>query len=117
MGSCKTCASFAPQGHLACFPLSHHIWSSPRVVEQREEIDPNLVAFCAFVAGPIASVSRRKKGHLEFLKKEVAGDLPPHTEWKKGINKALKFMANRTQCPSRHPMILDLQARQQRRGA
>ena len=57
----------------------------------------------AYIAGQIASVKPREKGHREFLNQEVQADFEPHDLWNCGIKRALKFMKDRVACPTDDP--------------
>ena len=76
---------------------------------QGDTLEPNLIAFAAYIAGQIASTSKRKRGHGEYLMTEVQGDLKDHDHWNAGIAKTLKWMKDRAMCPTRDVLLLKLQ--------
>ena len=39
----------------------------------------------------------------------MQGDLADHSQWNKGIRKALKFMKDRKLCPTSNPLISKIQ--------
>ena len=39
----------------------------------------------------------------------MQGDLEDHTHWDAGIRKALKFMTDRTRCPTSAPLVSAIQ--------
>ena len=69
---------------------------------QSAEVKPSLVAFLE-----IAGVTVRERGHRTH--REVQGDLRDRSEWNQGIHKALKFIKDRKQCPTVHPLISAIQ--------
>ena len=70
---------------------------------QPGDLQPSLIAFAAYIAGQIASVKPREKGHRDFLNQEVQADFEPHDLWNCGIKRALKFMKDRVACPTDDP--------------
>ena len=73
---------------------------------QPGDLQPSLIAFAAYIAGQIASVKPREKGHRDFLNQEVQADFEPHDLWNCGIKRALKFMNDRVACPTDDPIVL-----------
>lgn len=49
----------------------------------------------------------QSRGHRTH--REVQGDLRDRSEWNQGIHKALKFIKDRKQCPTVHPLISAIQ--------
>ena len=75
-------------------------------------VSTNLVAFLAYIAGQIASTSTRARGrHVGDL---VHGDLADHTNWDAGIKSALRFMKDRTKCPTRCALVSAIQKKKKR---
>lgn len=82
---------------------------------QPDKITPSLIAFCAFLAGQIATTSPRTRGHKKFLGVEMHTNLKDRDEWNAGITTALKFMKDRKQCPTHCPMLMEFQRDKKRK--
>ena len=100
--------------HVACTRLAHSLHAlrtrclpAACARAQSAEVKPSLVAFLAYISDKIAGVAVRERGHRTH--REVQGDLRDRSEWNQGIHKALKFIKDRKQCPTVHPLISAIQ--------
>ena len=93
-------------------PRRPHLFSPTRTVQrvrvraQPADLQEGLIAFASYIAGQIAAVVPRAKGHVEFLNKEVQGAFEPHDQWNPGIKRALKFFRDRVACSTDDPVVL-----------
>ena len=83
--------------------------ATPARESQNDEITPSLIAFGAMIAGQIASVGPRKRGHHDMLNTDVQGDLKDRHTWNVGIKKALNFMMDKQQCKTRESLLTSIQ--------
>jgi hypothetical protein len=100
----QQCTSCGCASDAACTSRLAHARASPR---QPNDISPNLVAFLAFIAGQIASVSPRKRGWHKGAK--IQGDLADHGTWDAGIASALRFMKDRSKCRTHAHLVKAIQ--------
>jgi len=98
--------------HLNPLPNVHTLFL-PCPVPQVEEVTPHLVAFLAYIAGQVANVATRTRG---WNRGKQRGDIDDHTQWDAGIGTALRFMKNRSKCPTRSPMVLPIQKKKKRKA-
>ena len=110
-GPASRCVATRPHAPPAQPPPAHPTRHSP--VQQEDEITHNLIAWLVYLAKQVATVSTRKKGRVGVGNKQ-RGDMEAHTHWNKGIASALKFMSDPLKCPTRSPMVLELQGKKRK---